>query len=68
MRSKERRRWLQDLHEWRVAHVSDRMFVLVLALLVGFFAAVAAFSLHWIINQIVMLLSSSFEQSRANCT
>ena len=66
MRSKERRRWLQDLHEWRVAHVSDRMFVLVLALLVGFFAAVAAFSLHWIINQIVMLLTSSFEKSRAN--
>ena len=66
MRSKERRQWLQDLHEWRVAHVSDRMFVLVLALLVGFFAAVAAFSLHWIINQIVMLLTSSFEKSRAN--
>lgn len=66
MRSKERRQWLQRLHEWRVAHVSDRMFVLVLALLVGFFAAVAAFSLHWIINQIVMLLTSSFEKSRAN--
>ena len=42
------------------------MFILVLALLVGFFAAVAAFSLHWIINQIVMLLTSSFEKSRAN--
>ena len=59
-------KWLQRLHEWRVEHVSDRMFILVLALLVGFFAAVAAFSLHWIINQIVMLLTSSFEKSRAN--
>ena len=58
--------WLQRLHGWRVEHVSERMFMLILALLVGFFAAVAAFSLHWIINQIVMLLTSSFEKSRAN--
>ncbi len=58
--------WLHRLHEWRVEHVSDRMFILILALLVGFFAAVAAFSLHWIINQIVLLLTSSFEKSRAN--
>ena len=57
---------VQRLHDWRVAHVSDRMFILILALLVGFFAAVAAFSLHWIINQIVMLLTSSFEKSHAN--
>ena len=57
---------LHRLHEWRVTHVSNRMFILILALLVGFFAAVAAFSLHWIINQIVMLLTSSFEKSRAN--
>ena len=54
------------LHEWRVAHVSERMFMIILALIVGFFAAVAAFSLHWIINQIVMLLTSSFEKSHAN--
>lgn len=40
--------------------------MIILALLVGFFAAVAAFVLHWIINQIVTLLTSSFEQSRAN--
>ena len=57
---------LQRLHEWRVAHVSDRMFLLTLAFIVGFFAAVAAFSLHWIINQIVMLLTSSFDRTGAN--
>lgn len=57
---------LHRLNQWRVEHVSDRMFILILALLVGFFAAVAAFSLHWIINQIVFLLTSSFEKSRAN--
>ena len=40
--------------------------MIILALLVGFFAAVAAFVLHWIINQIVMLLTSSFAAERAN--
>ena len=57
---------LQRLHEWRVEHVSDRMFLLSLAFIVGFFAAVAAFSLHWIINQIVLLLTSSFDRTGAN--
>ena len=57
---------LQRLHEWRVAHVSDRMFLLTLAFIVGFFAAVAAFSLHWIINQIVLLFTSSFDRTGAN--
>ena len=32
----------------------------------GFFAAVAAFFLHWIINQIVILLTSSFDRTGAN--
>ncbi len=54
------------LNRWREEHVSEKMFLLLLALAVGFFAAVAAFSLHWIINQIVMLLTSSFEKTSAN--
>ena len=58
--------WLQRLHEWRVEHVSEKMFMIILALIVGFFAAVAAFFLHWIINQIVLLLTSSFESTHAN--
>ena len=66
MEAKEKLTRIQRLHEWRVAHVSDRMFILILSLLVGFFAAVAAFTLHWIINQIVMLLTSSFEKTTAN--
>ena len=40
--------------------------MIILALIVGFFAAVAAFILHWIINQIVLLLTSSFDQTHAN--
>ena len=61
-----RPQWLQKLHEWRVEHVSEKMFMIILALIVGFFAAVAAFFLHWIINQIVMLLTSSFDRTHAN--
>ena len=58
--------WLQRLHHWRVEHVSDRMFLIILALIVGFFAAVAAYVLHSIINLIVSLLTSQFSASSAN--
>ena len=58
--------WLRRLHEWRVEHVSEKMFMIILALIVGFFAAVAAFVLHWIINQIVLLLTSHFNRTGAN--
>jgi len=57
---------LQRLNEWRVEHISEKMFMIILALIVGFFAAVAAFFLHWIINQIVLLLTSSFDRTGAN--
>ncbi len=57
---------LQRLNEWRVKHISEKMFMIILALVVGFFAAVAAFFLHWIINQIVFLLTSSFDRTGAN--
>ena len=61
-----RPKWLQRLHEWRVEHISEKLFMIILALIVGFFAAVAAFVLHWIINQIVYLLTSSFDRTGAN--
>ena len=58
--------WFSRLNVWREKHVSERMFVLILAFFVGFFAAVAAFTLHWIINQIVYLLTSSFNAEGSN--
>ena len=58
--------WLSRLHQWREEHISDRMFVLILAFFVGLFSAVAAFVLHWLINQIVALLTSSFDASSSN--
>ena len=33
---------LHQLHEWQKEHISERMFMIILALIVGFFAAVAA--------------------------
>ena len=58
--------WLERLDSWRKAHVGERMFVLILAFIVGLLAAVAAFVLHWIINQIGRLLTSQFDASSSN--
>ena len=58
--------WVGRLHDWRVAHVSDKMFLLILAFIVGLLSAVAAYTLHGIINLIVALLTSQFEKSHAN--
>ena len=52
--------------EWREQHISQRMFVLMLALLVGFFSAVAALVLHSLINQIGHLLTGSFVSGEIN--
>ena len=50
----------ERINQWRIQHVSDRQFVLVLSFFVGFFAAVAAFILHSLINQIEELLTAGF--------
>ena len=52
--------WLVRLHDWRVEHVSDKMFLLILAFLVGLLSAVAAYILHGLINIIVDLLTGKF--------
>ena len=57
---------ISSIDTWRATHVSERMFVLMLAFLVGFFSAVAAFVLHWLINQVVALLTGSFDSSSFN--
>lgn len=51
---------------WRSTHVSERMFVLFLAFIVGLLSAVAAFLLHWLIRQIVALLTGGFESTSFN--
>ena len=58
--------WFTRLNEWRKTNISERMFVLVLAFLVGLLSAVAAFVLHSIINLIGRLLTSQFDADSSN--
>ena len=58
--------WMQRLHQWRTTHVSDKMFLLILAFMVGLLSAVAAFILHGLINQIVALLTGRFATDSYN--
>ena len=58
--------WLGRLHQWRSEHVSDKMFLLLLAFMVGVLAAVAATVLHGLINQIVALLTGHFAADSYN--
>ena len=62
----KRQMTIQKLIDWRKRHVSDRQFTLVLSFLVGFFAAVAAFVLHKMINLIEDLLTDGFTASSFN--
>ena len=62
----EQASWSERLIRWRSDHISDKMFLLLLAFIVGLLSAVAAFMLHGIINLIVALLTSSFSKSSAN--
>ena len=52
--------------KWREKCIGDKQLVLLLAVFVGFFAAVAAFALHWIIRQMQALLTAGFSVDNAN--
>ena len=58
--------WRHRIHEWRVTHISDRMFLLVLAFFVGLLSAVAAFILHSMIDLIGSLLTGKFTATSYN--
>ena len=62
----KKRDWLHRLHDWRKEHMSERMFMIILALIVGFLSAVAAFVLHGIINLIVAMLTGRFASDSYN--
>ncbi len=57
---------IERLNSWRESHISTRQFMLVLSFVVGFFASVAAFVLHWIIKQIQLLLTAGFHINSYN--
>ena len=50
----------EKLNNWRLQHISERQFILTLSFFVGLLAAVAAFILHSLINQIEMMLTAGF--------
>lgn len=57
---------LQRFIRWREKHISDKQFTLVLSFFVGLLAAIAAYCLHWIINEIQILLTEGFDKTRIN--
>lgn len=57
---------IERFFEWRKANVSDKVFFVILALIIGFFSAVAAYVLHGLIHLIQTLLTSSFAKGSAN--
>lgn len=57
---------MEHIISWRKQYITDRQFTLFLSFLVGFFAAIAAFILHWIIEEIALLLTSKFDANTFN--
>ncbi len=57
---------MQRIIKLREHYLSDRQFTLILSFCVGFFAAVAAFVLHWIIREIQSLLTAGFNIASFN--
>ena len=57
---------IQRIIQWRESHVTDRQFIILLSFFVGFFAAVAADVLPWLIRQIQYLLTAGFDITTYN--
>lgn len=54
------------INEWRKEHLSERMFILILAFCVGLLSAVAAFILHGLIHLIQQFLMGQLDKYDAN--
>ena len=52
--------------QWRTAHITDRQFMLLLALVIGVLTALAGLLLKWLIQQIEYLLTHQFSITGAN--
>lgn len=51
---------------WRTAHIKDRHFMLLLALVIGVLTALAGLLLKWLIHQVEYLLTHQFSITGAN--
>ena len=58
-------RWNKIIN-WRTSHITDRQFILLLALVVGILSALAGLLLKWLIGQIEHLLTHHFSITGAN--
>ena len=58
--------WVSKMVDWQKKHISDRQMTLILAFIIGLLASVAGYSLHGIVHEIQLLLTSGFNQSTYN--
>lgn len=47
--------WIKPFNQWRVAHVPDHIFLIILAILVGVLCGFAAFAFKWLIARVASL-------------
>lgn len=57
---------MQRVITWREIHIPEKRFIIILSLLVGFFTAIAAFILKYLISIIKNLLTENFDITKAN--
>ena len=62
----EGRFFIDRIDRWRAKHISDRQFLLLLAFVIGFLAAVSAWLLHFLIHNIKLLITSGFSITGIN--
>jgi len=62
----ENKGWYLKMIAWRELHIKQRQFILILSLLVGIFAAIAAFILKSAIHFIQNFLTDSFSRFQVN--
>ncbi len=60
------RSWADHITKWSARHLTDRQMTLILAFFIGLFASVAAFVLHFIIEEIQHLLTAKFHIESSN--
>ncbi|MEG1729178.1 MAG: chloride channel protein [Bacteroidaceae bacterium] len=56
----------ERFNAWRIEHLSQRQFILLLSFFVGIFTALAALVLKWLIHEVEFLLTNSFDVTKAH--
>lgn len=64
--AEEKNGFLERFINWRVKHIKDRQFILILSFLVGIFTALAAYILKFLVEYIKEFLTENFNPMEAN--